>query len=63
MFRAADLSAFLARNPVAIVAELTRVRGSSPRSAGTFMLIAAGETIGTIGGGALEPMRVASSRG
>jgi xanthine dehydrogenase accessory factor len=62
MFRAADLSAFLARNPVAIVAELTRVRGSSPRSAGTFMLIAAGETIGTIGGGALEHLVIERAR-
>ena len=62
MLRSADLAAFLARNPAAIVAELTRVRGSSPREAGAFMLIAADETIGTIGGGALEHLVIARAR-
>jgi xanthine dehydrogenase accessory factor len=62
MLRAADLAAFLARNPAAIVAELTRVRGSSPREAGTFMLIAESETIETIGGGALEHLVIARAR-
>jgi len=62
MMRATDISAFLSRNPAAIVAELTEVRGSSPRAAGTFMLIGAGETIGTIGGGALEHMVIERAR-
>jgi xanthine dehydrogenase accessory factor len=62
MFRAADLSTFLSRHPGAVVAELTRVRGSSPRAAGTFMLIAEAETIGTIGGGALEHLVIERAR-
>ncbi len=38
------------------------VRGSSPRAAGTFMVIAADSLIGTIGGGALEYMVIARAR-
>jgi len=62
MLRAADLSAFLARNSASVVAELTSVKGSSPREAGTFMLVGAGETLGTIGGGALEHMVIERAR-
>jgi len=62
MLRALDISAFLARNPAAIVAELTVVRGSSPRAQGTFMLIGSAEFIGTIGGGALEHMVIERGR-
>ena len=36
--RSADLDIFLSDHPRAIVAELTSVRGSSPRNQGTFML-------------------------
>lgn len=53
---------FIATHPAAIVAELTAVRGSSPRNAGTFMLIAPDGTIGTIGGGALEYMVIDRAR-
>ena len=62
MLRAADISAFIARNRAAIVAELTVVRGSSPRAQGTFMLIGSSEFIGTIGGGALEHMVIERCR-
>ena len=44
------------------VAELTAVRGSSPREAGTFMLISPDAMIGTIGGGALEYMVIDRAR-
>ncbi len=54
MIAAADIRAFLRAHDVTIVAEVTAVRGSTPRDAGAFMLIAADATIGTIGGGALE---------
>jgi len=60
--RAAELSAFVRANPVAVVAELTRVRGSSPREAGAFLVVAADALIGTIGGGALEYMVIARAR-
>jgi xanthine dehydrogenase accessory factor len=56
------LKSFLAANPAAIVAELTAVRGSSPREAGTFMLISPDAQVGTIGGGALEYMVIDRAR-
>jgi xanthine dehydrogenase accessory factor len=55
----ADIDEFVVRAGSAtsvIIAELTAVRGSSPREAGAFMLISATAQIGTIGGGALEYM-------
>jgi xanthine dehydrogenase accessory factor len=45
-----------------IIAELSAVRGSSPREAGAFMLISAERQIGTIGGGALEYMVIDRAR-
>lgn len=59
---APDIAAFFAREPVAIVAELTSVRGSSPRNEGTFMLIGAETLYGTIGGGALEYLVIDHAR-
>lgn len=60
--RAPDIAAFLTREPVAICAELIAVRGSSPREAGTFMLISPDAFIGTIGGGALEYLVIDRAR-
>ncbi|MEQ1899720.1 MAG: xanthine dehydrogenase accessory protein XdhC [Devosia sp.] len=60
--RSADLDAFLSDHPRTIVAELASVRGSSPREAGAFMVIAPDSMIGTIGGGALEYMVIARAR-
>ena len=60
--RSSDLMQFASSHPVAIVAELIAVRGSSPRGAGTFMVIAGDALIGTIGGGALEYMVIARAR-
>ena len=62
MMTSADLRAFLAANPAAIAAELTAVRGSSPRAAGTFMVVSPEAQIGTIGGGALEYMVIDRAR-
>ncbi|MBL8591359.1 MAG: xanthine dehydrogenase accessory protein XdhC [Devosia sp.] len=56
------LRTFLTANPATIVAELTAVRGSSPREAGTFMLISPDAQTGTIGGGALEYMVIDRAR-
>lgn len=56
------LRTFLTANPATIVAELTAVRGSSPREAGTFMLISEDAQTGTIGGGALEYMVIDRAR-
>ncbi|HEY4202989.1 MAG TPA: xanthine dehydrogenase accessory protein XdhC [Devosiaceae bacterium] len=62
MITAAAISDFAAKYPVAVCAELTAVRGSSPRAAGTFMLIAADDLLGTIGGGALEHLVIERAR-
>jgi xanthine dehydrogenase accessory factor len=60
--RSANLISFLDAHPTAIVAELTAVRGSSPREQGAFMVIAPDAVVGTIGGGALEYMVIARAR-
>ncbi|MCV0424916.1 MAG: xanthine dehydrogenase accessory protein XdhC [Roseibium sp.] len=52
---------FGTKSPVVRV-ELTRVRGSSPREAGTEMFVAAAELWGTIGGGQLEQIAVNRAR-
>ena len=57
------LSQFLNAHSSSICAQLTSVRGSSPREAGTFMVIAADALIGTIGGGALEHLVIDRARG
>ena len=61
-FSATILRSFIAANPAAVVAELTAVRGSSPREAGAFMMISAERQVGTIGGGALEYMVIDRAR-
>lgn len=60
--RTPTLTSFLAQNPDAIAAELTSVRGSSPREQGTFMLVGKTSIFGTIGGGALEYMVIDHAR-
>ncbi|MBK7063356.1 MAG: xanthine dehydrogenase accessory protein XdhC [Rubrivivax sp.] len=46
----------------AVVVEVTRSRGSVPREAGTRMLVAADQVLGSIGGGHLELKAIASAR-
>ena len=57
-----SLRRFLATHSASICAELTSVRGSSPREAGAFMLIAAEGSFGTIGGGQLEYLSIQRAR-
>jgi xanthine dehydrogenase accessory factor len=57
-----DLQNFLRGNPSIICAELASVRGSSPREAGTAMLVGRHGVFGTIGGGALEYMVIERAR-
>jgi xanthine dehydrogenase accessory factor len=62
---AAQIDSFIARAgsvTSVTIAELTAVRGSSPREAGAFMLISAADQTGTIGGGALEYMVIDRAR-
>jgi xanthine dehydrogenase accessory factor len=47
---------------VAVVVEVASTRGSVPREAGTRMLVAADEVLGTIGGGHLELRAIADAR-
>ena len=60
--RSGELQRFVEIHGTAVVAELTSVRGSSPRERGTFMVIAPEALVGTIGGGALEYMVIARAR-
>ena len=46
----------------AVVVEVVRAAGSVPRPVGTRMLVAADETLGTIGGGHLELQAIAQAR-
>lgn len=62
---AASIDEFIARAggvTSVILAELTAIRGSSPREAGACMLISARGQAGTIGGGALEYMVIDRGR-
>jgi xanthine dehydrogenase accessory factor len=60
--KSSEFRAFIAPLRQVVVAELTAVRGSSPREAGAFMLIATDTLVGTIGGGALEYLVIARAR-
>lgn len=51
-----------ARARAAVVVEVLSSRGSVPREAGTRMLVAADDVIGTIGGGHLELMAIDQAR-
>ena len=55
-------AAWLAEARPAVVVEVVGARGSVPRGAGTRMLVAADESIGTIGGGHLELKAVTAAR-
>jgi len=62
---AAAIDEFIARAgsvTSVIIAELSAVRGSSPREVGAFMLVSDVAQIGTIGGGALEYMVIDRAR-
>jgi xanthine dehydrogenase accessory factor len=53
---------WLEQRTPAIVVEVVQARGSSPRDAGTRMLVSAVQAIGTIGGGHLEWKALATAR-
>lgn len=56
------LATFLAAHPRSVLVEITRVRGSAPREAGTLMLVSEAAIWGTIGGGQFEFMAIANAR-
>jgi xanthine dehydrogenase accessory factor len=55
-------AAWLAAGGAAVVVEVVESRGSVPRGIGTRMLVAAGQTAGTIGGGHLELKAIHAAR-
>jgi xanthine dehydrogenase accessory factor len=57
-----ELSQFLAAHPACVAVEISQARGSTPRDAGTAMLVSSGATWGTIGGGQLEYMAIDNAR-
>lgn len=57
-----DFSAFLAAHPRAILVEIAEARGSTPRDAGTLMLVSDDAIWGTIGGGQFEFMAIDNAR-
>ncbi|WP_264214436.1 xanthine dehydrogenase accessory protein XdhC [Leisingera thetidis] len=62
MTRRLSLQGFLASHSRVVQVALTRVRGSSPREAGTCMFVAAEGLWGTIGGGQLEFIAIDHAR-
>ena len=57
-----DIRAFLNRRPDSVLVEVTDVKGSAPRDAGAWMLIARDMIFRTIGGGQLEYMAIDHAR-
>ena len=53
---------FIAAHPRSILVEITQAKGSTPREAGTFMLVAQAAIWGTIGGGQFEYMAIDNAR-
>jgi xanthine dehydrogenase accessory factor len=56
------LPTFIAAHPLIILVELREAKGSTPREAGTFMLVATKAIWGTIGGGQFEYMAIDNAR-
>lgn len=57
-----DIRAFLNKRPESVLIEVTDVRGSAPRDAGAWMLVARDMIFRTIGGGQLEYMAIDHAR-
>lgn len=53
---------FLAAHPDAVLVTVSEAKGSTPREAGAFMIVATDATIGTIGGGQLEYLAIEQAR-
>ncbi|KQV29868.1 xanthine dehydrogenase accessory protein XdhC [Rhizobium sp. Root73] len=57
-----SLEAFLAREYKLVIVEIKQTFGSTPREAGTVMLVSPADTHGTIGGGQMEHMAIDHAR-
>ncbi|MBB4301869.1 xanthine dehydrogenase accessory factor [Rhodobium orientis] len=58
----AALDAFLAANDKAALVRLAAAKGSTPRAAGTWMLVSHDAMLGTIGGGQMEFLAIDAAR-
>jgi len=56
------LETFLAQNPKTVLVEIAKTSGSTPREAGTVMLVAPATLWGTIGGGQFEFLAIDHAR-
>ncbi|CAN7416186.1 xanthine dehydrogenase accessory protein XdhC [Neorhizobium sp. LjRoot104] len=57
-----SLTAFITSHPHLVLVEIREAKGSTPREAGTFMLVATTAIWGTIGGGQFEYMAIDNAR-
>ncbi len=57
-----SLTAFITSHPHLVLVEIREAKGSTPREAGTFMLVADTAIWGTIGGGQFEYMAIDNAR-
>ncbi|QLF68281.1 xanthine dehydrogenase accessory protein XdhC [Peteryoungia desertarenae] len=57
-----DLRHFLAAHSASVLVEVAEAKGSTPRDAGTIMLVAPNSLLGTIGGGQLEYLAIDHAR-
>ncbi|AXV15960.1 xanthine dehydrogenase accessory protein XdhC [Neorhizobium sp. SOG26] len=62
MTQTQSLTAFIAAHPASVLVEIVQAKGSTPREAGTFMLVANAAIWGTIGGGQFEFMAIDNAR-
>ncbi|MCK8778361.1 xanthine dehydrogenase accessory protein XdhC [Rhizobium sp. NTR19] len=62
MTQTQSLTAFIAAHPASVLVEIVQAKGSTPREAGTFMLVADAAIWGTIGGGQFEFMAIDNAR-
>ncbi|MFA7414668.1 MAG: xanthine dehydrogenase accessory protein XdhC [Rhizobium sp.] len=56
------LPAFLTAHPDVVLVDVVEAKGSTPREAGAFMVVAADGLFGTIGGGQLEFLAIDNAR-
>lgn len=56
------LASFLANHPDAMLVDVAEAKGSTPREAGAFMVVAPDALFGTIGGGQLEFLAIDHAR-
>ena len=62
MIGSAEIKAVVAAHGRVAIAIVTEAKGSSPRDAGTIMLVYEGGTLGTIGGGTVEHRVIEAAR-